>query len=1071
MTSAPALTALSKPSSLLSIADVATTAGLLPQVPSYTPQAGVNILTVGAGQQFSTIAAAVAAAHDGDLILVQAGTYVNDFVTVTAKITLVGVGGMVNMVATVPPPNLKAIMLVDNDVNVQNFSFAGCAIPDASGGNGAGMRIEAGAVNLYNCAFIHNQDGILGGPVYGTPQALVIDHCVFSQNGSGTGYTHNVYLGNWASVTVTNSVFEGANVGHDFKSRASVNYLTNNIFRDVYSDFTGTGSGTASYNIDLPNGGQDTIINNIIEKGPNAENVSMIHFGGEGIPYAGSSLLVQGNKFVDDMGPQALGILNQTSISATVTGNNFGTLDPNKLISGPGTLTSNVTGSGTALPDSTLTGVLPGSTLVFTDSADHVVNLDGTYYNGSMLQAVQGAAGHLTVKASIGHVVVIGGSGGLNFTETGQSGGNSITTKAGSVNCITLGGLGQDLVDSEGTDWIIGGTGNLSANINGTATVTGGTGVDGYTVGGTLDLTGQGGSTTVTNNTPEATSSITGSLSYLKLTTNGGDASFDITQGGTEEAMSITGGAVSVVVYQQLIQVTTASGSQGATLTLGAGNASIMSQGADTIYAGSGNNTVIVSGAANIYAGTGSLAVFGRGDTQGANVYASSDPNANRQYVLDGDTGNIVYFGGTLANTVIDRLGNVILVGGAGQMTVIGGNASYFFGGSGGMVLNEGTTGGGNNITTAAGSTNKLVLNGNDTVNSWGADTITLGSGGNTIVTAHGGAMITGGISNQIRVQGGTNTFVSTGGIDRISATGGGGVYVTATANTIVTETGGWASYKIALPPVVRGVTSYAMVTASGGSATLSAHSGGGVDIATTQGSSSTVTVNAGPAYVTTYGADTVQLTGGAATVNVVATGATIRAGSGTATIHQQDSHTGSAVTVYGGAGALTYDQGYDALTFYGGSGSASINATMGTVAATGGSGALSITAGSQGMTFIGGSGTANIKMGNGVWWDSTHAGNGEVTFGAGITTVTQGNVGGAYAGAAVYDFVAGIGGGTDIINGFRAGTDKLVLHTGINLVSKSVDAAGVHALLSDNTHLTLAGLTTTQGLAFSHAA
>ena len=81
-------------------------AGLLATVaPPTLPASGGHILTVGAGQQYATIAAAVAAAQDGDVVQVQAGTYVNDFATVTAKITIEGVGGMVNLVATTAPPN------------------------------------------------------------------------------------------------------------------------------------------------------------------------------------------------------------------------------------------------------------------------------------------------------------------------------------------------------------------------------------------------------------------------------------------------------------------------------------------------------------------------------------------------------------------------------------------------------------------------------------------------------------------------------------------------------------------------------------------------------------------------------------------------------------------------------------------------------------------------------------------------------------------------------------------------------------------------------------------------------
>lgn len=101
-------------------------------VPSGPPQAGANadvglvavgapvtapgttILTSGAGEEFPTIAAAVSAAQNGDVIEVEAGTYTNDFATITANITMIGISGMVNMVATEPPPNLKAFMKKQN---------------------------------------------------------------------------------------------------------------------------------------------------------------------------------------------------------------------------------------------------------------------------------------------------------------------------------------------------------------------------------------------------------------------------------------------------------------------------------------------------------------------------------------------------------------------------------------------------------------------------------------------------------------------------------------------------------------------------------------------------------------------------------------------------------------------------------------------------------------------------------------------------------------------------------------------------------------------------------------------
>ncbi len=70
------------------------------------------VLTVGTGGEYSTLTAAVAASHNGDIIEVKPGTYVNDFPTVTDSITIESVGGMANFVATEPPANLKAILTV-----------------------------------------------------------------------------------------------------------------------------------------------------------------------------------------------------------------------------------------------------------------------------------------------------------------------------------------------------------------------------------------------------------------------------------------------------------------------------------------------------------------------------------------------------------------------------------------------------------------------------------------------------------------------------------------------------------------------------------------------------------------------------------------------------------------------------------------------------------------------------------------------------------------------------------------------------------------------------------------------
>lgn len=284
------------------------------------------ILTVGGSQQFSTIAAAVAASKDGDVIAVKAGTYVDDFATITTKITLEGMGGMVSLVATIPPPNGKAILCTTTDVTLDHLSFSGAKVAD---GNGAGVRYEGGNLVVNNCLFANNQDGLLAA---GDPMgSITINNSEFTRNGAGDGQTHNIYVGQVGTLTITNSYIHDAVKGHEIKSRALRAVIENNRIADGPT-------GTASYSIDLPNGGNAIIRGNIIEQGPQSQNPAIIHFGGEGTPYASSSLAVSGNTILNDLSsPSATAVLNQTSATATLTNNRVFGLTAKTLAIGPAT--------------------------------------------------------------------------------------------------------------------------------------------------------------------------------------------------------------------------------------------------------------------------------------------------------------------------------------------------------------------------------------------------------------------------------------------------------------------------------------------------------------------------------------------------------------------------------------------------------------------------------------------------------------------------------------------------------------------------------------------------------------
>ena len=109
---------------------------------------------------------------------------------------------------------------------------------------------------------------------------------------TAAGSTHNIYVGAIADFSITNSYVHDANVGHEIKSRAANNTITNDRIFDNAS--------TASYSIDLPNGGDATITNNVIEQGPNSQNPAIIAYGEEGHSNPGATVAMTDDTIVND---------------------------------------------------------------------------------------------------------------------------------------------------------------------------------------------------------------------------------------------------------------------------------------------------------------------------------------------------------------------------------------------------------------------------------------------------------------------------------------------------------------------------------------------------------------------------------------------------------------------------------------------------------------------------------------------------------------------------------------------------------------------------------------------------
>ncbi len=271
------------------------------------------ILTVGTGGTFKTIAAAVAASKPGDTVTIEAGVYVNDFITIGHNLVLEAPGGIAKLVATTSPPNGKAIITEGGagvHVAISGLDISGAKVKD---GNGAAIRYEGGTLTLNNMNIHDNENGLLAAS--DPAGTIAITGSTFTKNGTGTGATHNIYVNHVGALTVANSTITGAVVGHQIKSRATATTITNSTIGD------GPG-GNASYEIDLPNGGVAKVANNVIQKGPAAQNPSAIAFGAEGNLHPASSLAVTGNTIVNTFAsPSASAVRNFTGASVEVTGN------------------------------------------------------------------------------------------------------------------------------------------------------------------------------------------------------------------------------------------------------------------------------------------------------------------------------------------------------------------------------------------------------------------------------------------------------------------------------------------------------------------------------------------------------------------------------------------------------------------------------------------------------------------------------------------------------------------------------------------------------------------------------
>lgn len=234
-------------------------------------------LSVGPSGTFATPCAAIAAAAEGDVIEVDAaGDYAGDSCAwSTDRLTVKGVNGQALMDGThADLAQQKGIFVIQAPTaTIENMAFIGASVADA---NGAGIRHQGTDLFVNDCLFRDNQNGILGSPAEAFTGGVYIARSEFDHNGAGDGYSHNLYLGNYAMVSMEGSYSHRGNVGHLFKSRAATTWIN-------ASRFTDEEGGTASYEIDLPDAGSAWIVGSFVEQVSTTQNNAMISYGEESL--------------------------------------------------------------------------------------------------------------------------------------------------------------------------------------------------------------------------------------------------------------------------------------------------------------------------------------------------------------------------------------------------------------------------------------------------------------------------------------------------------------------------------------------------------------------------------------------------------------------------------------------------------------------------------------------------------------------------------------------------------------------------------------------------------------------
>ncbi|MEM8726873.1 MAG: right-handed parallel beta-helix repeat-containing protein, partial [Pseudomonadota bacterium] len=191
----------------LAVAAIAAIAVAAPSASSQVQSTGQRFTIKESGQTYGSLQAAVKAIGNARAtIIIAPGTYRECAIQTAGVITYVSQQPGKAIFERTACEGKAALVLRGTGAEIRGLVFRGINVRD---GNGAGIRLEKGSLNVANSWFLDSQQGIL--TANDPASRIYITRSTFSGLGTcenSAGCAHSLYIGNYGSLTVRESRFE-----------------------------------------------------------------------------------------------------------------------------------------------------------------------------------------------------------------------------------------------------------------------------------------------------------------------------------------------------------------------------------------------------------------------------------------------------------------------------------------------------------------------------------------------------------------------------------------------------------------------------------------------------------------------------------------------------------------------------------------------------------------------------------------------------------------------------------------------------------------------------------------------